>query len=70
MNKTKLLEQKDFIINELKRTLILCLINDRSKIYGYGEKRIFDNKIPPVGQRWLTPREIVKQTLKELDKEV
>lgn len=49
-------------INELYALLIQAGMADRSTPYGIDEPRP-DGDLPPEGQRWLTPREIVIEVL-------
>lgn len=48
---------------ELLRTIAL---NDRSAPYDPGERRAIDGAVPPDGNTWLTPRQLVEQVKGEV----
>ena len=52
------------------QTLEHIVLNDRSEIYEYGEKRTSDLKKPRQGARWLTPKEMAREMLASLPTEL
>jgi hypothetical protein len=38
-------------------------LNDKSELYGYGEKRLRDDKKPSKGSRWMTPKELAEDII-------
>lgn len=51
--------------DELREALEAIVTNDTTPVYEYGQERKYDGASPPVSGRWLTPREIALDVLRE-----
>lgn len=57
--------------DDLIQAILKSIIdNDKTPEYGYGIKAVNKTgKSPPVGSRWMTPREICKEALEDIEEE-